>query len=85
MSDGQVVIQAGAMAYGEVSQVKRADGDVFRKKSLLEFRIHSVDAMNGRRLPLRSATISDEAKGQPVVFRSGQTFEVRTSDATIDL
>ena len=85
MSNGQVVIQAGAMAYGEVSRVKRADGDMFRRKSLLEFRIHSVEAVNGKRLSLRSATISDEAKGQPVVFRSGQTFEVRTGDELIDL
>ena len=85
MSNGQVVIQAGAMAYGEVSRVKRADGEMFRRKSLLEFRIHSVEAVNGKRLSLRSATISDEAKGQPVVFRSGQTFEVRTGDELIDL
>ncbi|NDU96667.1 serine/threonine protein kinase [Spirosoma terrae] len=84
-TNGQVIIQAGATAYGEVSDVKKADGDVFRKKSLLEFRIHSVEAVNGRRISLRSATFSDEAKGQPVSFRSGQTFDVRTGDETIDL
>ncbi|QHV97709.1 serine/threonine protein kinase [Spirosoma endbachense] len=84
LSDGQVVIQAGATAYGEVSQVKRADGDIFRKKNLLEFRINSVEAINGKRLLLRSATISDEAKGQPVLFRPGQTFEVRTGDDVLN-
>jgi len=85
MSNGEVVVAAGAIAYGEVSRVKQAENDVFRKKNLLEFRIHSVEAVNGQRLPLRSATISDEAKGQPVVFRSGQTFEVRTADGVITL
>lgn len=84
LSNGEVVIQAGALAYGEVSRIKRADGDMFRKKNLLEFRIQSVEAVNGKRLPLRSATISDEAKGQPVVFHAGQTFEVRTSDGVIN-
>lgn len=85
LSNGEVVVAAGAIAYGEVSRVKQAENDVFRKKNLLEFRIHSVEAVNGQRLPLRSATISDEAKGQPVVFRSGQTFEVRTADGVITL
>ncbi|WP_338872899.1 protein kinase [Spirosoma sp. SC4-14] len=85
ISNGEVVVAAGAFAYGEVSRVKQAENDVFRKKNLLEFRIHSVEAVNGQRLPLRSATISDEAKGQPVVFRSGQTFEVRTGDGVITL
>ncbi|QIP15299.1 protein kinase [Spirosoma aureum] len=84
LSDGQVVIQAGATAYGEVSQVKRAEGDIFRKKNLLEFRITSVETINGKRLLLRSATISDEAKGQPVLFRPGQTFEVRTGDDVLN-
>ncbi|WP_461091844.1 serine/threonine protein kinase [Spirosoma gilvum] len=84
MSDGEVVIQSGAIAYGEVSRIKRADGEVFRKRSLLEFRINSVEAVNGKRIALRSATISDEAKGQPVIFRSGQTFEVRTSDDVLN-
>lgn len=84
-TNGQVIIQAGATAYGEVSDVKKADGDVFRKKNLLEFRIHSVEAVNGKRIALRSATFSDEAKGQPVSFHPGQTFEVRTGDETIDL
>ncbi|GAB3946369.1 hypothetical protein GCM10028805_16760 [Spirosoma harenae] len=85
VSDGEVVIPSGATAYGEVSRVKRADGDVFRKRSLLEFRINSVEAVNGKRVALRSATISEEAKGQPVQFRSGQTFEVRTGDDVINL
>ncbi|GAB3996753.1 hypothetical protein GCM10028807_40110 [Spirosoma daeguense] len=83
VSEGEVVIQSGATAYGEVSRIKRADGDVFRKKNLLEFRINSVEAANGKRVLLRSATISEEAKGQPVQFRSGQTFEVRTADDVI--
>ncbi|GAB3698375.1 hypothetical protein GCM10027592_23380 [Spirosoma flavus] len=83
VSDGEVVIQSGATAYGEISRIKRADGEVFRKKSLLEFRINSVEAVNGKRISLRSATISEEAKGQPVQFRSGQTFEVRTGDDVI--
>ncbi|WP_460910760.1 serine/threonine protein kinase [Spirosoma areae] len=85
MSDGEVVIQSGATAYGEVSRIKRADGDMFRKKNLLEFRINTVEAVNGKRLSLRSATISEEAKGQPVLFRPGQTFEVRTGDDVINL
>ena len=80
MSGGDVVIQSGATAYGEVSRIRQAEGDVFRKKNLLEFRINTVEAANGKRITLRSATFSDEAKGQPVQFRSGQTFEVRTSD-----
>lgn len=83
--DGNVVIATGATAYGVVSRVKQADGDMFRKKNLLEFRIQTVDAVNGKRIGLRSSTISDEAKGQPVLFRSGQTFEVRTSDDLITL
>lgn len=85
VSEGEVVVAAGATAYGEVSRVKQAENEVFRKKNLLEFRIHSVEAVNGQRLPLRSATISEEAKGQPVMFRSGQTFEVRTGDGVITL
>ncbi|WP_198174972.1 serine/threonine protein kinase [Spirosoma arboris] len=84
-SDGEVVIQSGATAYGEVSRIKRADGDVFRKRNLLEFRITTVEAVNGKRVSLRSATFSEEAKGQPVLFRSGQTFEVRTGDDVINL
>ncbi|MBN8822557.1 serine/threonine-protein kinase [Spirosoma sp.] len=84
ISDGEVVIQSGATAYGEVSRIKRADGEMFRKRSLLEFRINSVDAINGKRIALRSATISDEAKGQAVVFRPGQTFEVRTGDDVLN-
>lgn len=84
MSEGEVVIQIGATAYGEISRIKRADGEVFRKKNLLEFRITAVDAVNGKRIALRSATFSDEAKGQPVQFRSGQTFEVRTGDDVLN-
>ncbi|WP_170061121.1 serine/threonine protein kinase [Spirosoma aerolatum] len=84
ISDGEVVIQSGATAYGEVSRIKRADGEMFRKRSLLEFRINSVEAVNGKRIALRSATISDEAKGQAVVFRPGQTFEVRTGDDVLN-
>lgn len=80
VSEGEVVIQSGAIAYGEVSRIKRADGEMFRKRSLLEFRINSVEAANGKRIALRSATISDEAKGQAVLFHPGQTFEVRTGD-----
>ncbi|MVM36933.1 protein kinase [Spirosoma sp. HMF3257] len=84
MSDGELVIQSGATAYGEISRIKRADGDVFRKKNQLEFRITSVETVTGKRVALRSATFSEEAKGQPVLFRSGQTFEVRTDDDVIN-
>jgi eukaryotic-like serine/threonine-protein kinase len=79
-SGGQVVIQAGAMAYGVVSELRRSD-----KKNLLEFRIQSVESVTGKRLSLRSATISDEVKGQPVQFRPGQTFEVRTGEDVLEL
>ena len=84
MSEGQVVILAGAVAYGQISRVKQAEDDVFRKKNLLEFRIQSVEAANGKRLSLRSATFSEEAKGQAVLFRPGQLFEVRTGDESLD-
>lgn len=83
LSEGVVVIQAGATALGEVTRVKRAGDDLFRKKDLLELHIRSVEAVNGQRIPLRQATLSEEAKGGPVVFRSGQTFEVRTSDGLV--
>ncbi|WP_164851385.1 serine/threonine-protein kinase [Larkinella soli] len=83
MSGGEVVIASGATAYGEVTRIRRAGNELFRKKDLLEFRILTVDAVNGQPLPLRSATISEESKGQPVVFRAGQSFEVRTGDGII--
>lgn len=83
VSEGVVVIQAGATAFGEVTRVKRAGDELFRKKDLLELQIRSVEAVNGQRIPLRSATLSEEAKGGPVVFRSGQTFEVRTTDGLV--
>ncbi|MCY7352588.1 MAG: protein kinase [Cytophagaceae bacterium] len=83
VSEGEVVIRAGATAYGEVTRIKRAGDDLFRKKDLLEFQIHAVEAANGQRIPLRSATMGDEARGHPVVFRSGQTFEVRTGDGVV--
>jgi predicted Ser/Thr protein kinase len=84
ISEGEVVIKAGATAFGEVTRIKQAGNDLFRKKDLLEFRIYAVDAANGQRLSLRSATISEESKGKPVVFHSGQTFEVRTGDSVLN-
>ncbi|MBC7892726.1 MAG: serine/threonine protein kinase, partial [Sphingobacteriaceae bacterium] len=66
VNQGEVVIEAGATAYGEVTRIKRAAGDFFRKKDLLEFQIRSVEAITGQRFPLRSATFGEEAKGQPV-------------------
>jgi serine/threonine protein kinase len=83
MSEGEVVIQAGATAFGEVTRIRQAGNDLFRKKDLLEFRIYAVEAANGQRLALRSATISEEVKGKPVVFPAGQTFEVRTGDTVL--
>ncbi|WP_185731441.1 serine/threonine protein kinase [Larkinella rosea] len=83
VSEGEVVIQAGATAFGEVTRIKQAGNDLFRKKDLLEFRIYAVEAANGQKLTLRSATISEESKGKPVVFHSGQTFEVRTGDSVL--
>ncbi|MFC5409019.1 serine/threonine protein kinase [Larkinella bovis] len=85
LSDGEVVIRSGATAYGEVTRIRQAGDDLFRKKDLLEFRIYAVDAINGQRLMLRSATISEESKGKPVVFRAGQTFEVRTGDVVLQV
>ncbi|RCR68646.1 serine/threonine-protein kinase [Larkinella punicea] len=83
VSEGEVVIQAGATAFGEVTRIRQAGNDLFRKKDLLEFRIYAVEAANGQRLALRSATISEEVKGKPVVFPAGQTFEVRTGDTVL--
>ncbi|WP_205880551.1 serine/threonine protein kinase [Larkinella terrae] len=83
VTEGEVVIQAGATAFGEVTRIRQAGNDLFRKKDLLEFRIYAVEAANGQRLALRSATISEESKGKPVVFHSGQTFEVRTGDSVL--
>ena len=81
-ANGEVVIRAGATAYGVVTRVKQAGG-LLQKKDQLEFRIQTVDAITGQQIPLRSATIGEESKGQAVVFRSGQTFEVRTSDGVV--
>ncbi|WP_421830185.1 serine/threonine protein kinase [Larkinella sp.] len=83
VSEGEVVILAGATAFGEVTRIRQAGNDLFRKKDLLEFRIYAVEAANGQRLALRSATISEEVKGKPVVFPAGQTFEVRTGDTVL--
>ncbi|KAA9357389.1 serine/threonine-protein kinase [Larkinella humicola] len=83
VSEGEVVILAGATAFGEVTRIRQAGNDLFRKKDLLEFRIYAVEATNGQRLALRSATISEEVKGKPVVFPAGQTFEVRTGDTVL--
>ncbi|WP_345266751.1 serine/threonine protein kinase [Nibrella viscosa] len=85
MSDGQVVIREGATAYGEITRIKRTGDGLFTNRDLLEIRIQAVEAVNGQQIPLRSATISQEAKGEAVLFRSGQTFEVRTGDSVITL
>ena len=82
-ANGEVVIRSGATAYGVVTRIKRAGNGILQKKDQLEFRIQTVDAVNGQQIPLRSATIGEESKGQAVVFRSGQTFEVRTSDGVV--
>lgn len=82
-ANGEVVIRSGATAYGVVTRIKRAGNGILQKKDQLEFRIQTVDAVNGQQIPLRSATIGEEAKGQAVVFRSGQQFEVRTSDGFV--
>lgn len=82
-ANGEVVIPVGATAYGQVTRVKRASENLFQKKDQLEFRIHTVEAVNGQKVPLRSATISEEAKGKAVLFQSGQTFEVRTGDGVV--
>jgi serine/threonine protein kinase len=83
VSEGEVVILAGATAFGEVTRIRQAGKDLFRKKDLLEFRIYAVEAANGQRIALRSALISEEVKGKPVVFPAGQTFEVRTGDTVL--
>lgn len=85
ISEGVVVIRAGATAYGEVTRIKRTGDGLFTKRDLLEIRIQAVEAVNGQQIPLRSATISEEAKGETVSFRSGQLFEVRTGDSVINL
>lgn len=80
--DGQTVIVSGATAYGEVTSARASEG---KKKGMLEIKIREVKAANGQRIPLKSATLRQEAdsKGSPFSFQQGEVFYVRTAGATI--
>jgi hypothetical protein len=80
--DGATVIRAGADATGEVTDVKEAG---VMRRPRLEFRIRSVEGVDGRAIPLRAATFREVASSAEAVvrFRAGQLFEVRTESGAV--
>ena len=79
---GKTVLQAGALARGQVSDLRKSTA--FRKETL-EIRIQEVMAGNGEWIPLRAAVFRQVSgsSSDPVVFKSGQSFIVQLNYKTI--
>lgn len=77
--NGEVVIAAGATAYGEITDMK---GTGFMRKPFFEIRIRSVETIDGHRVALRNATFKEVAtsKDGTAEYSSGQSFEVSTAE-----
>lgn len=77
--NGEVVIAAGATAYGEITDMK---GTGFMRKPFFEIRIRSVETIDGHRVALKNATFKEVApsKDGTAEYGSGQSFEVSTAE-----
>ncbi|MFN8355048.1 MAG: serine/threonine-protein kinase [Spirosomataceae bacterium] len=77
--NGEVVILAGATAYGEITDMKGAG---FMRKPFFEIRIRSVETVDGQRISLRNATFKEVAssKDGTASYSAGQSFEVNTAE-----